>query len=104
MPLMKISDNNSLTFYLELKRRKKHLVSFPLCIDVTPVSLYHRIESFEAIQLSEVSIDEENDMMQLLVFQNHGSATTSVQSLPTIEDLAVDVSYDICCKNGLSST
>ncbi|KAL2487424.1 Uncharacterized protein Adt_32180 [Abeliophyllum distichum] len=89
---MKISDNNSLIFYLELKRNEKHLASFPLCVDVMPISLCRRTENFEDIQLSEAAIGEQNDMMQLQVFQTHGSATTSVQSLPTIEDLPVDVS------------
>ncbi|KAL2487418.1 Uncharacterized protein Adt_32174 [Abeliophyllum distichum] len=89
---MKILDNNSLIFYLELKRNEKHLASFPLCVDVMPISLCRRTENFEDIQLLEAAIGEENDMLQLQVFQTHGSATTSVQSLPTIEDLAVDVS------------
>ncbi|KAL2480334.1 MuDR family transposase [Abeliophyllum distichum] len=89
---MKILDNNSLIFYLELKRNEKHLASFPLCVDVMPISLCRRTENFKDIQLSEAAIGEENDMMQLQVFQTHGSTTTSVQSLPTIEDLAVDVS------------
>ncbi|KAL2480407.1 Uncharacterized protein Adt_33373 [Abeliophyllum distichum] len=92
---MKISDNNFLIFYLELKRKEKHLASFPLCVDVTLISLCHRTESFEDIQLSEAATGEENDMMQLQVFQTHSLATTSVQSLPTIEDLAVDISSSI---------
>lgn len=53
LPLMEISDDISLTFYLELKRKDKDLASFPLCIDVTTVSKSHEIVFVNNIQCLE---------------------------------------------------
>ncbi|XP_022873501.1 uncharacterized protein LOC111392395 [Olea europaea var. sylvestris] len=62
MPLMEISDDISLTFYLELKRKDKDLASFPLCINVTTFC--------EAVTDNSV---------------------TSAQKLPSMEEIAIDV-------------
>ncbi|XP_022863617.1 uncharacterized protein LOC111383711 [Olea europaea var. sylvestris] len=70
LPLMEISDNISLTFYLELKRKDKDRASFPLCVNVTTFC--------EAVT--------DNSM-------------TSAQKLPSMEEIAIDV-YNSMSKVG----
>jgi hypothetical protein len=86
LPLMEILDDISLTFYLELKMKDKDLASFPLCVDVTTVSKSHDIQCLEAADF------EKNEMMQLqfceVVTDN---SATSIQKLPSMEEIAVDV-------------
>jgi hypothetical protein len=92
LPLMEISDDISLTFYLELKRKDKDLASFPLCVDVTTVSKSDETEFVNDIQCLEAVDFEKNDMMQLQFSDAvTDNSMTSVQKLPSMEEIAVDV-------------
>lgn len=83
---MEISNDISLSFYLELKRKVKHLVSFPLHVDVNEIEFVNNLQCLEAANFKE------NDMMQLQVCEAiTDNSKTSVKKLPSIEKIVVDV-------------
>lgn len=84
MPLMRISNNNSVSFYLELKKKDRDVRKFPLCVDV---SHGNGTETFQDTSLSQDASVERGNKMQLQCCGRNCSETSSPQRLPTIEDV-----------------
>ncbi|KAL2480110.1 Uncharacterized protein Adt_33076 [Abeliophyllum distichum] len=73
---MKITNDNTLRFYLELKRKDQNLTSYPLQIDVTP-----SLESIHSIYNLDISGDHEMERIEQQNLYPHSLTTYTGNNL-----------------------
>ncbi|KAL2505595.1 Uncharacterized protein Adt_21216 [Abeliophyllum distichum] len=80
MAPIRITNDNSVFFYMELKRKDQQLTSYPLRVEVTPL-----LESFPDIHVLMPSDFEDIDLQ---VSEGHNFVTSTSKGLPTLESFA----------------
>ncbi|KAL2532589.1 Uncharacterized protein Adt_05940 [Abeliophyllum distichum] len=80
MAPMRITNDNSVLFYMKLKRKDQQLTSYPLRVEVAPL-----LESFPDMHVLRPS-DFEN--IDLQVSEGHNFVTSTSKGLPTLESFA----------------
>ncbi|KAL2504775.1 Uncharacterized protein Adt_20396 [Abeliophyllum distichum] len=80
MAPMRITNDNSVLFYLELKRKDQQLTSYPLRVEVTPL-----LESFLDMHVLRPSDFEDIDLQ---VSEGHNFVTRTSKGLPALESFA----------------
>ncbi|KAL2505597.1 Uncharacterized protein Adt_21218 [Abeliophyllum distichum] len=80
MAPMRIKNDNSVLFYMELKRKDQQLTSYPLRVEVTPL-----LESFLDMHVLMPSDFEDIDLQ---VSEGHNFVTSTSKGLPTLESFA----------------